>query len=176
MRRSVATIDAPIKSGQNVPRLAAAPAVRGGRLSHRHTEKLDVGLSLQRIWQDLVEEYGYGASYESVKRFVRTLAPTRRAVGIFHCAPGAECTEPRPRTPPGDSVDCVLSGAIARRSGPVCGRAGAASAKTSGCSSVTGGQAGGRQGMDGALVLPCARLPGGARFCPNRKERECTTM
>jgi transposase len=54
------------------------------------TEKLDAGLSAQRIWQDLVEEYGYGASYESVKRFVRTLAPTRRAVGVFHCAPGAE--------------------------------------------------------------------------------------
>jgi len=54
------------------------------------TEKLDAGLSVQRIWQDLVEEYGYGASYESVKRFVRTHAPTRRAVGVFHCAPGAE--------------------------------------------------------------------------------------
>jgi hypothetical protein len=54
------------------------------------TEKLDTGLSLQRIWQDLVEEYGYGASYESVKRFVRTIAPKRRAVGVFHCAPGAE--------------------------------------------------------------------------------------
>jgi transposase len=53
-------------------------------------EKLDAGLSLQRIWQDLVEDYGYGASYESVKRFVRTIAPTRRAVGVFHCAPGAE--------------------------------------------------------------------------------------
>jgi transposase len=54
------------------------------------TEKLDAGLSLQRIWQDLVEEYGYGASYESVKRFVRTIASPRRAVGVFHCAPGAE--------------------------------------------------------------------------------------
>jgi transposase len=54
------------------------------------TEKLDAGLSLQRIWQDLVEEYGYGASYESVKRFVRTLVPPRRAAGVFHCAPGAE--------------------------------------------------------------------------------------
>ena len=54
------------------------------------TEKRDAGLSVQRIWQDLVAEYGYGASYESVKRFVRTLAPTRRAVGVFHCAPGAE--------------------------------------------------------------------------------------
>jgi transposase len=53
-------------------------------------EKLDAGLSVQRIWQDLVEEYGYGASYESVKRFARTIAPTRRAVGVFHCAAGAE--------------------------------------------------------------------------------------
>jgi competence protein ComEC len=26
----------------------------------------------------------------AVKRFVRTIAPTRRAVGVFHCAPGAE--------------------------------------------------------------------------------------
>lgn len=31
-------------------------------------EKLDAGLSVQRIWQDLVEEFGYSASYESVKR------------------------------------------------------------------------------------------------------------
>jgi len=38
----------------------------------------------------LVEEYGYAASYESVKRFVRTLTVRRRAVGVFHCAPGAE--------------------------------------------------------------------------------------
>lgn len=54
------------------------------------TEKLDAGLSLQRIWQDLVEEFGYAASYESVKRFVRTLAVRRRASGVFHCTPGAE--------------------------------------------------------------------------------------
>lgn len=55
------------------------------------TEKFDAGLSIQRIWQDLVEEYGYGASYESVKRFIRTLPPSRkRAVGVFHSAPGAE--------------------------------------------------------------------------------------
>ena len=25
-----------------------------------------------------------------MKRFVRTIAPARRAVGVFHCAPGAE--------------------------------------------------------------------------------------
>src|SRR6266700_2575962 len=66
------------------PRFAAGP------YRTAITEKLDAGLTLQRIWQDLVEEYGYGASYESVKRFVRTVAPTRRDVGVFHCAPGAE--------------------------------------------------------------------------------------
>jgi transposase len=54
------------------------------------TEKLDAGLSLQRIWQDLVEEFGYSASYQSVKRFVHTLALPRRVVGVLHCAPGAE--------------------------------------------------------------------------------------
>ena len=54
------------------------------------TEKLDAGLSLQRIWQDLVEEFGYGASYQSVKRYVHTLGPRGRAVGVFHCAPGDE--------------------------------------------------------------------------------------
>ena len=70
----------------------SAPRSRFAAATYRTaiTEKLDAGLSRQRIWQDLVEEYGYGASYESVKRFVRTIAPPRRAVGVFHCAPGAE--------------------------------------------------------------------------------------
>lgn len=54
------------------------------------TEKLDAGLSLQRIWQDLVEDYGYGGSYESVKRFVRKLNRPQRRVGVYHSAPGEE--------------------------------------------------------------------------------------
>ena len=66
------------------------PRFAAGRYRTAITEKLDAGLSVQRIWQDLIEEYGYGASYESVKRFVRTIASPRRAVGVFHCAPGAE--------------------------------------------------------------------------------------
>jgi transposase len=53
-------------------------------------EKLDARLSVQRIWQDLVEEYGYGASYESVKRFVRTVQAPPRPVGVYLCAAGAE--------------------------------------------------------------------------------------
>ncbi len=52
--------------------------------------KLDAGLSVQRIWQDLVEEYGFGYSYEAVKRFVRKLPRRHRAVGVFHSAPGEE--------------------------------------------------------------------------------------
>ena len=43
------------------------------------TEKLAAGLTVQRIFQDLVEDFGYGHSYESVKRYVRKLEPTRRA-------------------------------------------------------------------------------------------------
>jgi transposase len=66
------------------PRSAAAP------YHDAIGEKLDAGLSLQRIWQDLVEEYGYGGSYESVKRYARRLARPRRAVGVYHSAPGEE--------------------------------------------------------------------------------------
>jgi IS30 family transposase len=35
--------------------------------------KVEVGLSAQRIYQDLVEENGFTDSYQSVKRFVRKL-------------------------------------------------------------------------------------------------------
>ena len=65
----------------------SAPRSRGTAAAYRAviTEKCDAGLSVQRIWQDLVEEYGYGASYESVKRFVRTLpaAPKRASASII---------------------------------------------------------------------------------------------
>ena len=78
------------KAAKTFPGSTARPRFAAAIYRTAITEKLDAGLSLQRVWQDLVEEYSYGASYESVKRFVRTLAPTRRAVGGFHCAPGAE--------------------------------------------------------------------------------------
>src|SRR5215469_3601026 len=38
---------------------------------------LKQGLSAQRIWQDLVEEYGYGHGYLSVQRYVRRLKGRR---------------------------------------------------------------------------------------------------
>ena len=77
------------QAGQNFPRLA--PPFTGGSAFHDTIcEKLDARLSVQRIWQDLGEDFGYGASYESIKRYVRTLPTTRRAVGVFVCGPGEE--------------------------------------------------------------------------------------
>ena len=74
----------------------SAPRARFAAAAYRTTilEKLGEGLTAQRVWQDLGDEFGYAASYESVKRYVRTIAPTRRAVGVFHCAPGADYGEP----------------------------------------------------------------------------------
>jgi transposase len=61
--------------------------------AHYHDAILDkrtLGLTAQRIWQDLTEEFGYGHSYESVKRYLRTIAPRARTVGVFESDPGAE--------------------------------------------------------------------------------------
>jgi hypothetical protein len=53
--------------------------------------KLEQDLSSQRIYQALVAEHAFAASYDSVKRFVRALSrrrplPMRR----LECAPGVE--------------------------------------------------------------------------------------
>lgn len=59
--------------------VTAALAVEAGRPSHceahraRIEAKLDLGLSAQRVYQDLVTEVGFSGSYQSVKRFVRRL-------------------------------------------------------------------------------------------------------
>jgi hypothetical protein len=46
--------------------------------------KVEVGLSAQRIYQDLVGEHGFTDSYQSVKRFVRQAArgPTRAGLAF----------------------------------------------------------------------------------------------
>ena len=54
------------------------------------TDQLEHRLSIQRIWQDLVADYGYGHSYESVKRYIRKLRRTKRVAGVCHSAPGEE--------------------------------------------------------------------------------------
>jgi transposase len=53
--------------------------------------KVEVGLSAQRIYQDLVEENGFSDSYESVKRFVRKLRATQpERIYRLECQPGEE--------------------------------------------------------------------------------------
>jgi transposase len=54
-------------------------------------KKLEIGLSGQRIWQDLVSDYSFNGSYSSVKRYLRRLGnstplPFRR----MECEPGKE--------------------------------------------------------------------------------------
>jgi transposase len=86
---SNSAIPPPGSCGQN--------ATRAGRRSECEAHqavilvKLGERLSAQRIWQDLVAERGFTASYDSVKRFVRRLGyksvpPFRR----LECAPGTE--------------------------------------------------------------------------------------
>lgn len=52
---------------------------------------LDKGLSAQRIWQDLREDYGFGYGYASVKRFVHHLKRRRPEVSdVMEHPPGKE--------------------------------------------------------------------------------------
>jgi len=52
---------------------------------------LEQGLSAQRIYQDLTEEQGFEASYQSVKRFTRSLRKVEpKRFERVECAPGAE--------------------------------------------------------------------------------------
>src|SRR6202140_4083014 len=53
--------------------------------------KVEVGLSAQRIYQDLVEESGFSDPYQSVKRFVRKLRSIQpERVWRLECQPGEE--------------------------------------------------------------------------------------
>ena len=81
-------------SGSNAAKVFAGShaSARSSAAPYRDAilEKLELGLTVQRVFQDLQEEYGYAHSYESVKRYVRKLARRRRAVGVMHSLPGEE--------------------------------------------------------------------------------------
>jgi transposase len=55
-------------------------------------EALKAGLSVQRIYQDLVVEHGFGGGYHSVRRFVLRLQPAWAELPFrrMECEPGAE--------------------------------------------------------------------------------------
>jgi hypothetical protein len=53
--------------------------------------KVELGLSAQRIYQDLVGENGFSDSYQSVKRFVRKLRTAQpERIWRLECQPGEE--------------------------------------------------------------------------------------
>jgi transposase len=59
------------------------------------------GLSAQRIWQDLQEDYGFRHGYDSVKRFVRTVRRRRPEVAdVMEHPPGAEAQVDFSQGPP----------------------------------------------------------------------------
>lgn len=59
------------------------------------------GLSAQRIWQDLQEDYGFRHGYDSVKRFVRTVKRRRPEVAdVMEHPPGAEAQVDFSQGPP----------------------------------------------------------------------------
>jgi transposase len=84
--------------GSDPPKPAISTTGSSGRVSkceaHRDfiERRLELGLSAQRIWQDLRDETGFEGSYESVKRFVRKLEAN---TGLPHR---------RMETPPGREV------------------------------------------------------------------------
>src|SRR5271156_1762371 len=83
-------------SAEANPAIATAGKIAGRKsqcepLAESILAKVEVGLSAQRIYQDLVEESGFTDSYESVKRFVRkvrSIQPER--VWRLECQPGEE--------------------------------------------------------------------------------------
>ena len=68
------------------------PPVPASRIARPSSCGLSRGRNAMAIWQDLVDQHGYGGGYQTVKRFVRKLRGTHspQAVGIILTAPGEE--------------------------------------------------------------------------------------
>lgn len=82
--------------GDSKPAISTAGSVAGRKScceiwEPQITTALEEGLSAQRIYQDLVTEYQFAGSYQSVKRFVRRLgATTTLPWRRMECEPGLE--------------------------------------------------------------------------------------
>ena len=83
-------------AGEAKPAISTAGKGNGRKSQCEHLAevimaKVGVGLSAQRIYQDLVEESGFNDSYQSVKRFVRKLRSIQpERVWRLECQPGEE--------------------------------------------------------------------------------------
>ncbi|MBV8279468.1 MAG: helix-turn-helix domain-containing protein [Verrucomicrobia bacterium] len=79
-----------LEPGQAKPAISTIGAMAGRKsqcepLAAAILAKVEVGLSAQRIYQDLVEETGFADSYESVKRFCTQATGESAGTGL---APG----------------------------------------------------------------------------------------
>lgn len=83
------------KTPENLPPQPSNSAVTASACEP-YREAIELGLNRGRnamaIWQDLVDQHGYGGGYQTVNRFVRKLrgAHSPQAVGIILTAPGEE--------------------------------------------------------------------------------------
>lgn len=81
----------PTAGSASVPNLLPGPASAAEPFRAEIEAGLRRGLTAQRIWQDLVEEHGFGHGYESVKRFARRLRGQRpEVVDVLEHPPGEE--------------------------------------------------------------------------------------
>lgn len=75
----------------NPPTGSSGPASRSQAFHDQILIGLETGLSAQRIWQDLRDEYGFGGAYDSVKRYVARLqTATPQPFRRMECEPGQE--------------------------------------------------------------------------------------
>jgi len=97
----------PSSSGSSSPAAVHDAFIRQGIKS---------GLSAQRIWQDLVEQHGYGHGYLTVQRYVRRLRGRREVSDHMEHPPGQEalCGFPHGISSPG-SCSISIVGPCPRR-------------------------------------------------------------
>jgi transposase len=82
----------PAESAFQIPKVAPSAST-----CEPYRETIELGLRRGRnamaIWQDMVTDYGFAGSYETVKRFVHKKrgSPGPEASGIIHTAAGEEC-------------------------------------------------------------------------------------
>lgn len=84
-------------TGSDLPKQATPPTGSSGQPSQCEPlreviqAKLELGLSAQRIWQDLRTDHDFAHGYDSVKRFIRRLGRTRPLpFRRMECGPGEE--------------------------------------------------------------------------------------
>ena len=78
-------------SGSNAAKVSTGPKSAAEPYRELIEAAVARGLTAQRIWQDLRDDYGYAHGYSSVKRFVRRIKRTRPEVAdVLEHPPGKE--------------------------------------------------------------------------------------